>query len=200
MTNEMQDPVEAAFAQLGIKREYNLGDLVHWAGELWYVDGWRFDAQRTEGEAFEDIEYSLSRVYADGTWNDYAEVYQDDEELRLVCRAEFADEFIANNGMDASGGRSAAQNATIIAGVMAMSNSGKHAPKAVGSAVRQRERDELSRRKAFDKRMDDLLDEYNALVTAGELAEANAVIGRMRLERFIFESGGWVDDDNDKRR
>jgi len=184
----MPDPIESAFESLGVHRKYNIGDLVRWAGELWYVDGYRYDAYRSFDMAFEDIEYSLSRVYTDGTWNDFAEVYQDDEDLRLICRAEYADEYLAYQGMDTSGGRSAATNAYIVA------QGG--AKVAARRDRREHEKAELERRQAWRRKSNELLDEYNRLIAEGDEEGARKIAKEWRERARIHEAGGeeWLAD------
>ncbi|HET7616631.1 MAG TPA: hypothetical protein VFK27_06670, partial [Bacillales bacterium] len=58
------DPIEAAFAQLGKQRRFSIGDLVRFDGRLYFVESYGFEAERRGDFAAEEITYQLEAVHA----------------------------------------------------------------------------------------------------------------------------------------
>jgi len=193
LTKGNDDRVEKAFAELGKKRLYEVNDIVRWDGELFHVEGWIFEAGRSPHEHFEDIMYSLTRVYGDGTYEDFAEVYQDDEGLRLVCRAEFADEFLANLGMDAGSGGG-------VATIKPKEGGGKMTKMKPPekSARQRREEAYVKRKRDYRAWMDEKLIELHAAKELGDLKRVAEVLREVRTRQLVYEAGGDIGGVNPK--
>jgi hypothetical protein len=67
--NKPHDPVEAAFAELGSKRRFHVGDLVRFDGRLFIVQSYIFEAERNGAYMLEEVTYHLEPVWPRDQWD-----------------------------------------------------------------------------------------------------------------------------------
>jgi hypothetical protein len=191
--NNANDPVEAAFAELGSKRRFHVGDLVRFDKRLFIVQSYIFEAERNGEYMLEEVTYHLEPVWPRDQW-DFGVAC--DDELEYVADAAAADDYLRFND-------EGAEEMTYTGGESWDSDfSGKgdrHGviPKKVEAAPRNAEKAERKRRSDYREWMDGKLDAVNRLRSSGKFAKADAVMREIDVRAIIHAAGGGVASDEE---
>jgi hypothetical protein len=181
-----RDPVESAFAELGSKRRFHVGDLVRFDGRLFIVQSYIFEAERNGAYMLEEITYHLEPVWPRDQW-DFGVAC--DDELEYVADAAQADDYLRFND-------EGADEMTYTGGAWDDAFSGdRHGviPKKVEATPRNAEKAERKRRSDYREWMDGKLDAVNRLRSRGEFAKADAVMREIETRAVIHAAGGGVE-------